>query len=85
MKALRAIEIFNDSRYTLIAIESVNFRHGKTNTNCRLYGKIEPIAVIVCGPDENYAFDMESKLITLDQLRQEIPELGTIIEPFNNE
>ena len=79
MGTLRASEIFNDSGLMLIAIESVDFRHSKTNTVCRMYGKIEPIAVIVCAPDATYALDMEAKPAALDQLRQEIPELDTII------
>jgi hypothetical protein len=83
MGTLRASEIFNDSGLMLIAIESVDFRHSKTNTVCRIYGKIEPIAVIVCGPDAIYALDMEAKPAALDQLRQDIPELDAIIEPFN--
>ena len=83
MGTLRASEIFNDSGLMLIAIESVDFRHSKTNTVCRMYGKIEPIAVIVCGPDAIYALDMEAKPAALDQLRQDIPELDAIIEPFD--
>lgn len=82
MSTLRASVIFSDSRLTLIAVESVDLRHSKTNTGCRLYGNIEPVAVIVCGPDGTYALDMEAKLTAFDQLRQDIPELDTIIAPF---
>ena len=82
MGPLRTHEIFNDSRLMLIAVESVDFQHSKTNASCWLYGNIEPIAVIVCGPDEIYALDMDAKLIVLDQLRQDIPELDAIIAPF---
>ena len=82
MGTLRASEIFNDSGLMLIAIESVDFRYSKTNTICRVYGKMEPIAVIVCGPDATYAVDMEAKPAALDQLRQDIPELDAIITPF---
>ena len=82
MSTLRTSVIFSDTRLTLIAVESVDIQHNKTNTGCRLYGNIEPIAVIVCGPDGSYALDMEAKLIAIEQLRQNIPELDTIIEPF---
>lgn len=84
MTILRATEIFNDSRLMLIAIESVNCNHSTTSTSYRLYGKIEPIAVIVCGPDGIYALNMEAKFTILDQLRQDIPELDAIIASFNN-
>lgn len=83
MGQLRAIEIFNDSKFMLIAVESVNFQRNKTNASCWLYGNIETIAVIVCGPDEIYALDMDAKIIVLDQLRQDIPELDAIIGPLN--
>jgi len=78
MSTLRISEIFRDSTFTLIAVESVNVWHSKTNTDCRLYGNIEPIAVIVSGLDGVYALDMDAKLIAFDQLRQNIPELDTI-------
>jgi len=79
MGTLRTREIFNDSRLMLIAVESVDFQRSKTNTSCQLYGKIEPGAIIVCSPDEIYALDMDSKLIAIDQLRQDIPGLDAII------
>lgn len=85
MVTLRASEIFSDSRLTLIAVESVDFQHTKTNTGYRVYGNIEPIVLIVCGPDGTYALDMEAKLVTFDQLKQNIPELETLIAPLNNE
>ena len=83
MGTLRTSEIFNDSKLTLIAVESVDVRHSKTNAGCRLYGNIEPIAVIVCGPDTTYALDMELRPVAFDQLRRDIPELDAIIKkPF---
>jgi len=82
MCPLRVSEMFNDSRLMLLAVEFVDIQHNKTNTSCWLYGSIEPIAIIVCGPDEIFAFDMEAKLIVLDQLIQKIPELDDIIAPF---
>ena len=43
---------------------------------------VKPIAVIVCGPDGTYALDVEAKPATLDQLRQDIPELDAIISRY---
>lgn len=83
MGTLRTIEIFNDSMFTLIAVESVDFQHSKTNTGCHLYGNIEPIAVVVCSADGTYAVDMEAKPANLEQLRQTIPELDAIIAPLH--
>jgi hypothetical protein len=84
MTALRATEIFNDAKQMLIAIESVGCRHIKTSKSYQLYGKIEPIAVIVCSSGEIYAFDMAARYILLDELRQNVPELDGIIASFNN-
>jgi len=81
MCPLRVREMFNDSRLTLLALESVDIQRSKTNAGCWLYGSIEPMAVIVCGPDGILALDMEAKLVALDRLMQEIPELETIIAP----
>lgn len=80
MSTVRAIEIFKDSRVTLIALESVDFRHHQTNSNCQLHGNIKPVAVIVCGSDRSYALDMEGKPVKLDQLRQDVSGLDTIVK-----
>ena len=82
MATLRVSEIFSDSRLTLIAVESVDFQHNKMNTGCQLYGNIEPVIVIVCGPDRTYALDMEAKLVDLGQLKQNISGLDTLTAPF---
>jgi len=82
MGTLRARVIFNDSGLMLIAIESVDFRYSNTDTACRMFGNIEPTAVIVCGPGATYALDMEAKPAALDQLRQDIPGLDTLIAVF---
>jgi len=66
----------------LIAVESMDYRHRKSNSSCGLYGNIKPIAVIVCGPDGVCAFDMEAKPTALEPLRQDIPELDAIIAAF---
>jgi len=84
MITLRATEVFNDSKKLIIAIESVDCRQTKTGTGCQLYGKIEPIAVIVSGPDGKYAFDMEARVVLLEKLKQDIPELDDIVASFNN-
>jgi len=82
MLSLRATEIFHDSRLMLIAIESVVCNHSKSSSGYRLYGNIEPIAVIVCSPDGIYAFDMEAESTVIDHYRQDIPELDAMITSF---
>jgi len=76
---LRAKEIFNDARIKVIAVESVDVQPSKANNSCQLYGNIEPIAIIICGPDTTYALDIEAKPTPFDQLIRDIPELGSMI------
>lgn len=82
MTTLRASEIFNDSRLRLIAIESVDFRSSKTTTLCQMFGKIEPIALVVCGRDAAYALDMEARPATLEHLRRDVPGLDAMLRGY---
>ena len=84
MNKLRATEIYRDTGHLLIAIESVNRSHVKTGAGYRMYGSIEPAAIIVCSADGAYALDMESGLIDLEQLRHDIPGLGSLVGSFTN-
>lgn len=84
MDTLRASEIFNNSRFKIITVESVSLNRRKANTSCLLNGRIKPIAVVICGPDAVYALDMGAKLISLEQLTQNIPELDDFITPYKN-
>jgi hypothetical protein len=63
---------------TIIAVVSVNVCQNKTNTHCQLFGYIEPLALIVYGPDGKYVLDMDAKPVNYDQLRQDVPELKDI-------
>jgi len=83
MAASRAREIFNDSRLTLIIIESIDVQHSIANTDCRLFGFLKPIALMVYETNATYVLDMKSKPITIDQLKQDVPDLDRIIAPFN--
>ena len=83
MKKIRGREIFSNSRHKLIAIERVDFRYSKSNAGGQIYLNVEPIAVIVVRPDTSYAFDMEAKLTTVEKIRDDIPELDSIISEFS--
>jgi len=41
----------------------------------RLFGRIEPVAVVVCTANGSYALDMDANPANLDQLRKSVPEL----------
>jgi len=84
VQRFRASKIFSDTRFTLISIESTDMQHNKIAPNSRfLYGKIEPVAMIILSRDNRSALNMNAEPITLDQLRQAIPELESLISPFS--
>lgn len=85
MHSLRATEIFHDSRRMLIAIESVIYNHSTSIPGYQLYGRIEPIAVIVCSSDEIYALDTLAEITDIDHFRRDIPELDAMIASFKDE
>lgn len=80
MSSLRSREIYNEYGYRLLAVESVDVRCSNFAYGCQLFGKIEPVAVIVCGPRGVYALDAEARPVDLDQLRQDIPGLDELLE-----
>ena len=85
MDSLRASEVFKVSAFKLIAVESVDLRQSRTKTGCRLHGKIEPVAVIVCSTDGTYALDMEAQAVDVDRLKQATPGLDSIMRPFDHD
>jgi len=76
---LRASTIFNDSRFSLIAVESVTFQHSEALVCRQWYGSIKPIALVVCDQGHVYALDTESKPVSVCQLKQDLPELNAMI------
>jgi len=83
MFQLRIREIFRDSRHTLVAVESVETLHSKTNAACLLHGKVEPVAVVVRSPDAVYALDMRAKPVAIERLRETVPGLDVILAAFD--
>jgi len=83
MRRLRTREIIHNSRLTLIVVESIEFRHGETDTGCHVQGNIEPIAVVVCSPKGMYAVDMQAAPADIDQFKQDVPELDAKVSPWN--
>ena len=75
MSTWRAHKIFDDATYTLFAIASVVVRHSKANAIYHVYGKIAPVAVIVCSPAGTYALDMHARPVSIERLRQDLAGL----------
>ena len=83
MTSKRANVIYEDSKRRLIAIESVTFNRSRSDAHFGIQVDIRPEAIVVSGPDENYALDLELGRVSLDWLRQDIPELDAMLERFD--
>ena len=84
MPTLRATEIFNAAGTKLIAVASFNVHQCKTAAICQLHGNITPIAVIVCRREGIYALDINAKPTDIERLRQNVPELATLVPPLSD-
>lgn len=79
MATMRARRVYGDSTLTLVTIESIDVGRVRTTNLCQVYGKSEPVAVVVSGPDGQYALDVEGKPVDLDRLRQDVAGLDAVI------
>lgn len=80
MQTLRACEIYRDARFAVFGIESVASLRGKSGAVYHLYGKVEPLAVVVCVAGAIMALDMDGEPITLEPLRETVPGLNTLLD-----
>lgn len=76
MSTRRVRQVFHDSALTVVAVEFVDSGHTRTRAGCRSYGRLEPVALVVCGRDGVYAVDMEAQPLDVDQLVRDLPELA---------
>jgi hypothetical protein len=73
MDRLRTSIVFDDQRFTVTVVQSLQFRTGSSNHKRFLTGSLQPIAVIVKAPDKSYALDMEARLIDIDSVMPGAP------------
>ena len=76
---LRAVEIYRDTATTLIAVESVVSSKIKSQSGCQFFGYIEPVAIVVLGPADAYALDMDGQSVDLNTFARDVPELERLI------
>ena len=67
---LRNRQVFRDKALTISVVESVESWHDQSSSRCQVIGKIEPLAVVVSGPDGDYALDVNAQPIDPDHLSQ---------------
>jgi len=76
---LRANVAFNRGPLMLIAVESAESYARRAAGHWHAAGTVTPIAVVVCGPGEPYAVDMDANALDLDTLRRAVPGLDAAI------
>ena len=79
MDNVRTTVIFNDAGMKLIAIESVECTHIKTDSSYRFIARIEPIAVVVDDGLGVYALDMSAQAVALEVLMRDVPGLARML------
>jgi len=65
---LRTREIYSNKALTVSVIESVETWRSRSVALCYAAGRIEPIAVVVAGPDGEYALDVDAQPIDRERL-----------------
>jgi len=68
-----------DSALTLIVVEAVEFQATATTRGGFMFGRIEPVAVVVRRQDGVTALDMQDRPASVEQLRRDIPELDAAL------
>ena len=61
MDRLRTNIVFDDQRFAVTVVQSLEFRTGSWNHKRFLTGSLKPIAVVVKEPGRSYAFDMDAR------------------------
>lgn len=68
MTTLRAKTVFADDKFTVTAIESLEFQTDKANRWGYVTASLKPVAVVVKEADKTCAFDMDAQPIDIDRL-----------------
>ena len=64
----RTRQIYSNTVFTVRVVESIETWQSRSATRCHAAGKIEPLAVVVSGPDGEYAVDVNGEPIGAERL-----------------
>jgi uncharacterized spore protein YtfJ len=78
MARLRVRELHRGETLCIHAVESIDVQRVSSDNGCRLFARLEPVAVIVCDSDAVKAFDMAAEEIDFPGLRALVPELAAV-------
>lgn len=82
MESLRASEICRGTGFVLVALERVEYQQDKTQKLFQMYGRLEPVAVVMCGQDTVTALDITGAAISAEHLKEIITELDVLLAPY---
>lgn len=79
MTTTRAIEVYRSKVMKVIVVESIVLHHRRMPFSLQFFGKLEPIAIIVCNKNGIEAVDLEQQQLDVDELTQTVPRLAILI------
>ena len=82
METFRARPVSVEQRFSLIAIECVESHRHRSSNGCRFSALLEPVALVVCGPETIRALDMQGNAMDVDELRRNVPELDSELDTY---
>lgn len=83
MRTFRTRPVRVDRRLALIAIESVEWHRHRSSNGCRFSAFVEPIALVVCGPEAVHAIDIQGNPVDVGKLRRTIPDLDAELGTYD--
>ena len=79
MQMQRARLCATDDRYTLIAVESLQSSHHRSSIGCQCSAQIEPVALVIFGPDGTHAIDMQDNPVSCEMLIEHTEGLADLM------
>ena len=73
MDRLHTNIVFDDQRFTVTVVQSLEIRTGSSSHKRFLTGNLKPIAVIVKEPDRSYVLDMDARSVDIDSIMPGAP------------
>lgn len=82
MNVFRTRPVRIHERLILIAIESVECVPHKSINGCRFFARVEPTALVICGPEAARALDMHGNPVDVEELRRHVPALDADLDTY---
>lgn len=80
MTTLRAAMVYQSAATSVVAVESIEFHHHRSPSGMQLFGKLQPVAIVVKNQTGINAFDLFNEPLGLDDLMHKVPNLAVILD-----